>query len=98
MADPVFQLRVPVDPDYRPIATEVVTRYLALLGGSEPERQAFEAAFNRAVHELISSGRPVDGTAQIEVSCLNNGAGLELRLRCDGKSAVVRQARPGAAH
>ena len=91
MSAPVFTLSVPTEPSYRAIACEVVTRYVDLVGGTEHERAAFESAFVKAVDGLI---RP--GDMDVEISCLSQPAGFEIRLRCGGRSAVVSHPVPAS--
>ena len=91
MSAPVFTLTVPADPSFRSIACEVVGRYVDLVGGSEPERAAFESAFVKAVDDLVGSG-----DVDVELSCLAQPPGFEIRLRCGGRSAVVSHPVPAS--
>ena len=89
MADPVFVLHVPTDPTYRPIACEVATRYVDLVGGTEQERAAFEAVMSRAVDDLAKAG-----AQDVRVSCAVHGSGFEMTLTGGGKSAIIRHPVP----
>ena len=98
MSAAVFNLRVPVEADYRSLASEIVSRYFELIGGAEAERKALERKFSKALDEVIGASSGAGAPARdVEVSCVGGAAGGELQLRCGGRAAVVRYPGPGAA-
>lgn len=93
MTPPVFTLHVPADPEFRSIASEMVGRYVDIVGGSESDRVAFEAALTKAVDTMCPNG-----SGDVELSCVPSGAGFEIRLSCNGKSSVVRHPLAAEKH
>jgi len=90
-----FHLRLSVEPQFRALATDVITRYFDIIGVSEPDRARLASAFSTALEGLVPSAE--GGTpATVEVSCVGGPGGGELRLRCGSKSAVVPYSAPSA--
>lgn len=88
-----FALHVPVDPRYRVLGPEVAGRYVDVLGGSAPDRQALSAAVTDALAD-IARGAPADG--QIAMQFRTGAAGIEIECRCHGRASVVRHALAAA--
>ena len=85
MTSPVFTLHVPADPEFRSIASEMIGRYVDIVGGSESDRVAFEAALTKAVDAMCTNGH-----GEVELSCVPLASGFEIRLSCNGRTSVLR--------
>lgn len=93
MTSPVFTLHVPADPEFRSIASEMIGRYVDIVGGTESDRVAFEAALSQAVATMCPNGH-----GDVEFSCVPLGAGFEIRLSCNGRSSVLRHPLTAEKH
>lgn len=82
---PAFTLQVPADPRFRRLASEMVGRYVEIVGGSEAERTAFTRALADAVDGLVR-----DASESVELACVAHTPDLEVTVRCAGREAVVR--------
>ncbi len=86
-----FTLRVPADPRFRPLAHEVVGRYVEIVGGSEAEREAFTSALIEAVDRLADTSGDV-----LELTCRVRPSGFDVAITCGGRHAVVQHPLPAA--
>jgi hypothetical protein len=89
MSAPLFTLRVPADPAFQGLAGEVVGRYIELSGGTAAERETVTAAVTSAVDGL--AGRPGEA---VDVLCTPGASGLDVAVRCGGRSASLHHPRP----
>jgi hypothetical protein len=87
MSDP-FSLRVPVDPVYRVLAPEVTGRYVDLLGGGRADREALVSSVTEAIDALVGSTY----AGHVDLVFTPTSDGVQVTLRCDGRSSVVRHA------
>lgn len=93
MTSPVFTLHVPADPGFRSIASEMIGRYVGIVGGSESDRVAFEAALTKAVDTMCTSA-----SGEVELSCVPFESGFEITLTCNGRTTVVRHPLTAGKH
>jgi hypothetical protein len=87
MSDP-FTLRVPVEPKFRALGSELAARYIDLLGGSDAERQTLSAAVAGALTDLAAAA---PAGAACDMAFAASGVGVEVTVRCGAQSTVVRQ-------
>jgi hypothetical protein len=90
MADPVTLL-VPADARYRVLAPEIAAKYAELAGGSPTEGQAVASALSAALDE-VATGAAED--AHVDLTLQAESGVVEIALRCEGRSAVVKQPLP----
>jgi hypothetical protein len=84
---------VPADPEFRSIASEMIGRYVDIVGGSEADRLAFEAALTRAVDSMCTKPH-----GDVELSCVPLESGFEIKLTCNGQTSVVRHPLTAEKH
>lgn len=92
MKDLAFELSVPADPAFRPIAAEAAGKYGASLGLPEPEAGALTASAREAIDQAAAASG--DGTVRIGVS--RAGDSLELTVTGGGRSATLSRSLAGA--
>lgn len=86
-----FTLTVPAEAKYRPLVPEVARKYVELSGGSPADAQALAAAVGEAVDGLVNGA---GSGASVALEFRLAAAGLEITVRCDGRSAVVKHPLP----
>ena len=92
MTDPV-NLILPANARFRGLAQDVGGRYVVAAGGSEADASAVGEAIQAAV-ETLAAGAADD--AGMELSFRAPAAGIEVTVRCEGKSSVVTHPLPAA--
>jgi hypothetical protein len=81
-----FTLQVPAEARYRALAPDVAGRYVELLGGGPDDAQALSGAIGEALAAL-AAGAPAGAT--VELAFEAGSRGIEVTLRCQGRSVVV---------
>ena len=92
LKDLAFELSVPADPAFRPIAAEAAGKYGESLGLPEPEAGALTVSTREAV-DVAAAASP-GGTISIGVS--REGDSLELTVTGGGRSATLSRSLAGA--
>ena len=87
MSDP-FSLRVPVDPAYRVLASEITGRYVDLLGGGRADRDTLTSSVTEAINALVGPAH----AGHVDLAFAPTPDGVQVTLRCHGQSSVVRHA------
>jgi hypothetical protein len=84
---PAFTLHVPAAQPFRALVPEVAAKWVELAGGSAAEGEALTARIADAFSKLVDG----DPHSDVELSFAAVVSGrLEVTLRCNGRSAVVR--------
>ena len=86
-----FSLQVPADARYRVLAPEIASRYAEVSGGTKADGQALAAALTEALEGLAREGGP-DATFDLRFE--PGASGVEVTVRSEGRSTVVRHALP----
>ena len=84
-------LQLPADPRYRVLAPEIASRYAELVGGTKSDGQALAATLTEALDRLASEG---SADATFDVQFQPAAAGVDITVRCEGRTTVVRHALP----
>jgi hypothetical protein len=80
----VFNLQVPAEASYRPIAVEVAERICAIAGGDAAETRAFGVRLAEILAGVRGEG-PI-----VELDFETAGGAIEVRVTCGGQSHVLR--------
>ena|SRR5687767_6448062 len=99
MTDPVT-LTLPADARFRGLAPEVGGRYVVAAGGSEADSGVVVEALKAAI-DTLTAGTADDAEVELNFRTPSgaDGAsegGVEVTLRCEGKSSVVTHPLPAA--
>ena len=95
MTDPV-NLILPADSRFRGLAPDVGGRYVVAAGGSEADAAAVGQAIQAALTTL-TTGAAVDAGVELNFRTpTGSEAGIEVTVRCEGKSSVVTHPLPAA--
>jgi hypothetical protein len=86
-----FTLSVPLDSRYRILAPEVAGKYVELLGGGPSDAEGLAAALTAALDALAGRAR---GDGQVDLVFRREAGLVEVELRCEGASSVVRHSLP----
>lgn len=86
-----FTLSVPLDARYRILAPQVAGKYVELLGGAPADAEGLAAAVSAALDRLAGSG-PADG--HVDLVFRREAGAVQVELRADGKSSVVKHPLP----
>jgi hypothetical protein len=84
-----FTLRVPADSRFRPLAPDVVGRYVEIAGGSASDREAAVRAVTEALDQLGASSDD-----HVDLVCTPLASGVEVTIRCGGRQSVVQHPLP----
>lgn len=84
-------VRIPVEPRYRALATEVAGKFVELIGGSPTDAQALSDALSTALDGIAPS---TEGEAHVDLTFHAGTGGVEVAVRCGARSAVVKQPLP----
>lgn len=90
MKDLAFELRVPADPAFRPLAASAAGTYGASVGMTEPDARALEASLQEPVDR--AAGADGDTVVQVRV-CRVNGE-LEITVAGEGDPTTVSRPLP----
>jgi hypothetical protein len=97
MTDPVT-LVLPADARFRGLAPDVGGRYVVAAGGSEADAGVVAEALKTAIDSLTAGAADDAGVElNFRTPAGPNGApeaGIEITVKCDGKSAVVTHPLP----
>ena len=99
MTDPV-NLILPADARFRSLAPEVGGRYVVAAGGSEADAAVVSEALKTAI-DALTAGAADDASMELKfrTPAGPNGAseaGIEVTVKCQGKSSVVTHPLPAA--
>lgn len=88
MKDLAFELQVPADPAFRPIAAEAAGKYGETLGLAADQTRALEASLQEAVDMAVDAG----SDASVSLGVEREGDRLELTVSSgDSSSTITRQ-------
>ena len=99
MTDPVT-LVLPADARFRGLAPDVAGRYVVAAGGSEADAGVVAEALKTAIDKL-TAGAAEDAGVELNfrTPAGQNGGpevGIEVTVKCEGKSSVVTHPLPAA--
>ena len=96
MTDPVT-LSLPADARFRGLAPDVAGRYVVAAGGSEADAGVVAEALKTAIDSL-TAGAAEDASVELNfrTPAGPNGGGIEVIVKCEGKSSVVTHPLPAA--
>jgi len=83
---PAFTLHVPAAQPYRALAPEVAAKYVELAGGSAADAASIAAQIVAAIGTLVDG----DHQSDVELAFAPADGRVEVTLRCNGRSTVVR--------
>jgi hypothetical protein len=84
---PAFTLHVPAAQPFRALAPEIAAKCVELAGGSAADGKAMAARITDALGKLVDG----DPHSDVELAfAAASGGSIEVTLRCNGRSAVVR--------
>ena len=86
MPSPAFTLQVSAASSFRKLLSEAAGRYVEIVGGSAPERDALSRVVAERVEALAHGA---DGA--IEIACTRALNGVDVSLRAGGQTVVVHQ-------
>jgi hypothetical protein len=88
-----FTVSVPLDSRYRILAPEVAGKYVELLGGGPADGEGLATAVSAAIDGLADRVGP-DG--HVELVFRRQADVIEVELRCNGRSSVLKHPLPAA--
>ncbi len=90
MSEPVTLL-VPVDERYRELAPELARKYMEIAGGSVTDAGALAAAVRAALAELTAAA---GAEGEVQLAFRVEAQGVEIHVRCGGRSSIVTKPLP----
>jgi hypothetical protein len=96
MTDPVTLL-LPADARFRCLAPDVGGRYVVAAGGSEADAGVVVEALKTAI-DALTAGAADDAGVELNfrTPAGTDGGGIEVPVKCQGKSSVVTHPLPAA--
>jgi hypothetical protein len=95
MTDPVT-LTLPADARFRGLAPDVGGRYVVAAGGSEADAGVVVEALKTAI-ESLTDGAADDAGVELNFRTpAGQNGGIEVTVKCEGKSSVVTHPLPAA--
>ena len=88
-----FTLSVPLDSRFRVLAPQVAGKFAELMGGGPADAESLAAAVSAAVDRLAAAGHD-DG--HVDLFFRRGADGLEVELRCNGRTSVLKHLLPAA--
>lgn len=88
-----FTLSLPLDSRFRLLAPQVAGKYAELSGGGPADAEGLAAAVTAAIDRLAAGG---NGDGHVDLAFRRGAGGVEIELRCNGRSSVVTHPLPAA--
>jgi hypothetical protein len=86
-----FTMRLPLDGRFQSIGTDIARKYAELAGGAAPDAEELARSLSQAVASLSAGVSPDES---VDFGFVAGAQGLEITLRCAGRSAVVTHSMP----